>query len=246
MARALTTRSIESFKPGPTRREAPDGHVGGLYLIVQPGSGAKSWAVRYRIGARRSRKLTLGSYPAIDLKTAREMASAALRAVAEGRDPSLEKKQERRADSIEELAANFVAHHRKHVRARHAKATEWLINAYALPRWKGRLAKSISRADVLDVLDRAGPRVVANRILAAVGAMFSWAVSRDKLAVSPCLGIKKPVKEQSRERVLDDGELVKVWLAADRIGGPAGALVKALILTGQRRGECAATEWREL
>jgi integrase len=44
-------------------------------------------------------------------------------------------------------------------------------------------------------------------------------------------------KEKSRDRVLDDTELKLTWEAADRKGGPAGALVKLLILTGARRNE---------
>src|SRR5262249_41318736 len=86
MLRALTVRTVETIKPGPARREIPDRHLPGLYLIVQP-SGARSWAVRYRSGGR-SRKHTLGSYPALDLKAARTLAGKALRAVAAGRHPA--------------------------------------------------------------------------------------------------------------------------------------------------------------
>src|SRR5438046_1677274 len=95
MAKALTVKAVENAKPGPARREIPDGLLPGLYLIVQP-SGAKSWALRYRFGGR-SRKHTIGSLPAIDLVKARELARAALRAAAEGRDPGEEKRTARRA-----------------------------------------------------------------------------------------------------------------------------------------------------
>ena len=45
----LTARSVENAKPDPSRRlELPDGALPGFYLVVQP-SGAKSWAVRYRV-----------------------------------------------------------------------------------------------------------------------------------------------------------------------------------------------------
>jgi hypothetical protein len=82
LARALTVRTIETLKPVKERREIPDAYLPGLYLIVQP-SGAKAWAVRYRHG-RRPRKHTLGGYPAIDLKSARELGAKALR-IAEGK-----------------------------------------------------------------------------------------------------------------------------------------------------------------
>jgi Arm DNA-binding domain len=79
MARKLTTKAIEHFKPGPQRREIGDGGSG-LYLIVQP-SGARSWAVRYRHEGRPA-KLTLGSWPAMSLAAARKGAADALHELA--------------------------------------------------------------------------------------------------------------------------------------------------------------------
>ena len=90
MAKALSVRTVEATKPAAERREIPDGLLPGLYLVIQP-SGSRSWAVRYRHRSHPC-KLTLGRYPAIDLASARKLASAALRAVAEGRDPTQEKK----------------------------------------------------------------------------------------------------------------------------------------------------------
>ncbi len=99
----LTIKSVEAVTPTKDRREIPDGYLRGLYFIVQP-SGAKSWAVRYRHDGR-PRKYTIGSYPAFDLKAAREAGSKALRDAAEGRDPaSLEKK--RTADSVDAAWSN--------------------------------------------------------------------------------------------------------------------------------------------
>src|SRR5271166_6253283 len=100
----LTDVAIRKIGPSEKRREVPDGKVSGLYLIVQP-SGVKSWAVRYRAFGI-PKKFTLGSYPAIDLATARKRAQEALGDVAGGRDPGAAKsaareaaKAERKADS---------------------------------------------------------------------------------------------------------------------------------------------------
>ena len=89
MATALTIKAIEALKPGPARREIPDGLVTGLYLIIQP-SGVRSWAVRYRAGGK-TRKHTLGAFPAVDLKAAREKARTAMLEVAMGTDPATAK-----------------------------------------------------------------------------------------------------------------------------------------------------------
>ena len=251
MARALTTRVVETTKPLQARQELPDRHMPGLYLVVQPKpSGAKGWAVRYRHGGM-PRKHTLGPYPAIDLKTARELASKALRAVAEGRDPGREKIQQRAAnpDTVESVARQFLDRHCKHVnRPRTARETQRLLDLHVLPRWRSRLLRDITRRDVLDLLDRVvdgGKPIAANRTFSAVRKMFNWAVARDIVAASPCAGVKPPTAERSRDRVLSDSELRDVWHAASKMGGPFGTLIRLLVLTGQRRDEVARARWSE-
>jgi integrase len=230
----LTARAVETAKPAAVRREIPDALMPSLYLVVQP-SGTKSWAVRYRHNGT-TRKFTLGSHPAIDLKAARALAGKALRAAAEGRDPGQEKAQARaaRADTIDRAVAQFIERHCKRKnRPRTAQETERLLRLHVMPRWRGRAVSSITRRDVLDVLDRvvdAGAPIAANRVI----------------ATSPCAGVKPPTDERSRDRVLDDKELRAVWLAAEEIGWPFGAMVKVLILTGQRRDEVARMEWSEI
>ena len=55
-------------------------------------------------------------------------------------------------------------------------------------------------------------------------------------------GIKKS-PQKSRDRVLNDDELARVWRAAQAIGYPYGTIVQLLILVGQRSGETAALQW---
>ncbi len=243
MPRALTARTIETIKPGPDRKEIPDRHLPGLYLVVQP-SGARSWAVRYRLSGR-SRKHTIGPYPAFDLKTARELAAKSLRAVAENRDPGREKQQARgvQPDTVEAVARLFVERYcLRSNRARTAEETQRLLNLHILPRWRSRLLRDITRRDVLDLLDgivESGRPVAANRVLATVRKLFNWSLERDIVAASPCVGVKRPTAERSRDRVLTDDELRLVWRGADQVVGPFAALVKLLILTAARRDEIA-------
>ena len=85
-------RQVCRTSPAGTRRlEIADARCPGLLLIAQT-SGHTSFAVRYRHRGR-TRKHTIGPYPAINLKAARALASEALRAVAEGQDPAAEKKR---------------------------------------------------------------------------------------------------------------------------------------------------------
>src|SRR5436190_1401448 len=82
----LTDLQIKKLQTPEQRREVPDGKISGLFLVMQP-TGAKSWAVRYRVDGK-PKKFTIGPYPAIDLATARRKAQEALGAVACGADPS--------------------------------------------------------------------------------------------------------------------------------------------------------------
>jgi integrase len=240
----LTAKSVEAWRPDEVRREIPDAYLTGLYLIVQP-SGRKSWAVRYwRSG--RSHKHTLGPYPLFGLKAAREAGGKALRAVAEGHDPAIAKRQQT-AGSIDFIVSQFIERHAKrNYRPRPLKEAERLLRLYVSAKWRGRKASEIGRADVRAMLDGIPAPIVANRVHSITRKLFNWAVENDLIAVSPVIGIRKPHPETPRDRVLSDAELRSVWNAADTIGYPLGSIIQLLILTGQRRGEVSGMLWPEL
>jgi hypothetical protein len=70
----LTVKGIEALKPREKRQEIPDDLLTGLYLIVQPSTGNKVWAVRCRQNGR-PRKFTIGRFPVYGLADAREAAA---------------------------------------------------------------------------------------------------------------------------------------------------------------------------
>src|SRR5262249_31114761 len=218
--------------------EIRDAVLPGLYLIVQP-TGAKSWAVRYRIG-RRTCKLTLtGRYPVLSLAKAREAARAALERVSAGKDPAAAKRTGMPAN--DSLAAYIALYREKHVSTVRA-GTAVNINRQLermQDEWPGRSLRSISKKDVVAVTVKAMKRGPSAGVTAwkVAKAFFAWCEAREDDFASPARSIRKPAKEKSRDRVLDDSELRLTWEAADHEGGPAGALVKLLILTGARRNE---------
>lgn len=254
MAKALTVKAIEALKPGAARREIPDGLLVGLYLVCQP-SGALSWAVRYRV-AGIPKKLTLGTYPAINLASARQLAGQALTAVAEGRDPSAEKKVARRTareaprDDVAAIVDLYLERYAKvNLRESSRREAERLLKKEVVGAWRGRSIKSIIRRDVIDLLDGIidrGAAVTANRVLAAVRRLFNWCIDRGVIEVSPIAGMKAPTVERSRDRVLSDDELRRVLQAADRLGWPFGPFVHLLALTGQRLSEVGEMKWEEI
>jgi len=81
----------------------------GLFLLVTP-AGGRLWRFRYRHGGV-EKLLTLGAYPDVSLKRAREKRDDARRHVADGVDPNLKRRAERDA-----VTNTFVA-----------VADEWLL-----------------------------------------------------------------------------------------------------------------------
>ncbi|MBI1364958.1 MAG: DUF4102 domain-containing protein [Alphaproteobacteria bacterium] len=85
----LTDAAIRAAKPQAKLYHLHDG--GGLYLAITP-NGAKSWRMVYRFGGRQ-RRLVLGRYPALGLSDAREKWREARKTLANGLDPSNEKRR---------------------------------------------------------------------------------------------------------------------------------------------------------
>ncbi len=251
MAKDLTKATLDSLRPGANRREVPDGHTRGLYIVLQT-TGVAGWAVRYRL-AGRSRKLTLGPYPEIDLKAARDMARKALARIAIGADPAAEKQIKKAAaqrpadDLVDAVVEQFI---RRHVRPlKSAREAERLLRREILGPWTGRRLTEITRRDVhklIDgVLDRPAP-VLANRVRTHLKRFFGWAVERDIVQSSPVDSVRMPTTETPRDRVLDDDELKALWTELEALGSPFGPVLQLLVLTGQRLGEVAGMRWDEL
>lgn len=98
----LTDTTIRNAKPTEKPQKLFDGN--GLYLFISP-SGGKLWRLKYRI-ADKEKVLSLGKYPAVSLKQARARVNEAKEKLANGIDPSLEKRQQKEKSKQEaEIAA---------------------------------------------------------------------------------------------------------------------------------------------
>lgn len=258
MAKPLTARAIDQMKPEARVREIPDGGLPGLYLVVQP-SGTRSFALRYRhIG--RTRNMTLGRWPAFSLGDAREAARAALRAVAEGRDPAGEKRHAKSDASTlcVEVARLFIERDQKPDNRTWKETARLLglrpdengltlIKGGIVDQWSRRRLEDICRRDVIAVLDALSEKPATKQnTFAALRRFFNWALARDLIAASPCTGVEAPTPSPARDRVLTDDELRWFWRGCDTLGPPFAPLFKLLCLTGQRREEVGGMQWAEL
>jgi integrase len=230
--RSLTELFVKKTRPQDRAFLVWDAKQHGLALRIQP-TGARAWKCIYSFRGR-PRWLHLGDANAIGLGDARMLAAETMLAVARGGDPAAEKKAQRGAGTFAELASRYVEEHAKRENKSWRQA-EALVRRYVLPRWGKLQSATLARADVKAMMRSIDAPVLANQVLAAVSAIFTWAVREEILPANPCkLVTRNPV--QSRERVLSTSELPQFWAAFGEMG-LQGAALRAILLTGQRPGE---------
>ena len=233
--RKLTELAVRKLTPESATYLVWDTHTCGLALKIMP-TGSKAWKAIYSFRDR-PRWLHLGDASVIGLADARMLTAEAMLAVARGRDPAAEKKAERGAGTFAELAERYVEQHAK----RHNKSwkqADTLVRRSLLPRWGKLQAATISRADVKAMMARIEAPILANQVLAAASAIFSWAVGEEILPANVCRGVDRN-KTTSRERILSDSEIPQFWASFDDAGLVPSSALKLVLLLGQRPGEVA-------
>src|SRR5208282_470215 len=103
----LTKRTLDALKPAAQDYQVWDTKVRGLGVRVYP-SGARGFVLQYRNAAGRTRKLALGRYGVLTVDKAREKATRLLAAILDGRDPSQDKRENRHAKTVGELADLYL------------------------------------------------------------------------------------------------------------------------------------------
>ena len=245
----LTDLQVRKLRPKPHERyEVWDARLPGFGIRISP-SGTKSFILVYRHKAR-PRRMTLGRYHVVSLADARGRAIEALADLARGVDPQTRKIVQRNSNRFDDVVRLFVRTYcQQHNRASTRRETERLLVARFVTKWGARELGEISKADVLKVLDEAvdqGRLSAANHALATIRLFFNWCVARGLIDVNPCARLKMPAKPRSRDRVLTDEEIVRVWKAASAMGYPFGTITQLLLLTAQRRNEITSLRWSDL
>jgi integrase len=247
----FTDRSISALRPRSERYEVWEDGRTGFGVRVAP-SGRKSWTFMFRYGGN-ARRMTLGTYPQMSLADAGVQLADAKRRLDRGQDPGKviveARKAERQAETVAELVNEYLEKYAR-PRKRSADEDERCLSKDVLPFWGGRKIKSITRRDAIVLIDRVvdrGSPVMANRMLAVIRRMFSFAVDRDMIEFNPILGVKPPTKEKRRDRILSDAETKAFWNGLDqtRMREPLRLALKLLLSTIQRRSEVIEADWSE-
>ena len=225
-----------------------------LYEDATPGfgvriypTGQRRYVFRYRAGNSRgapTRMVTIADARKVGLEDARRIARELAGKVARGDDPSKAKRQaeaERaRARTFGEVRDEFLT---KHVdaRLRVRSAAEYRrVLQKEFRAIEGKAFAEVTRADIsgaLQAIAGRGKVRSSNLARAYVRKLFSWAQASGLCETNPVADTARAGPDARRERVLSREELGDIYRAAVASGDTFGALVRFLMLTGQRRGE---------
>jgi integrase len=244
--RMLTQLAVEKLRYTPgwgDPNEVPDHSRRQLRLVIQP-SNARAFAVRTRINGKPA-KIVLRDV-GLDLAKARKATDALLEEIGKGHDPRAARRAAR-ATNLGGVVELYLKDKASAVRPR----TLAEIERHLRKRWAPLHAKplaEIRKADVaarlLEIKTENGP-VEANRCRSSLAAMLDWCDEQGLVEVNVAAATRKPHKgEQSRERVLSPDERRAIW-AATADPGSYNAIVRLLLLTGQRREEIGGLRWSE-
>lgn len=220
-------------------------HVPGLYVRVRE-SGA-SYTIQWRqLQGQKQRRLVLGKVGAISLAEARRSARQKFEEIAQGRDPIAERARSRTERTFGEAAEEYlqarvgtmkprsIAECRKHL-------MRYFKNLHPLT--VAAVNRALIATELRTIIREHGP-IASDRARGTLSAFYGWCIAHGLTEANPVIGTIKSGMEKARDRVLTDGELVKVWNSAP--DADYGRIVKLLILTGQRRDEIAGMRREEL
>ena len=239
----LTKANIErlALPAGVNDRIVFDAALPGFGLRLRDG-GKRTWIVQYRVGTKQ-RRVTLGTVETLNADEARKRAKSALSTVHLGHDPQLEK-AEARAQSAVTLGSIVERYLEERAAKRLKPKTLTEVTRSLREHWKPLHAiplTKVMRVDIAGQLGRIakerGP-IAANRSRSYLSTLYAWTIAEGLADANPVVGTNKAAEEISRDRVLSDEELRLVWSCAGE--GDYGAIIRLLILTGQRREEVAA------
>ena len=252
----LTDTAIRKTKPGDRTQKLFDG--GGLYLEVAP-SGGKWWRLKYRYGGKEKR-LSLGVYPDISLKEARDKRDVARKQLANDIDPSEHRKAtkaaraEQSANSFEVIAREWYARHAANWVPSHGDRIIRRLERDIFPWLGNKPVAGVTAPQLLEVIRRIeqrGALETAHRALSNCGQVFRYAVATGRAERDPSgdlRGALPPVKGTHFASVTEPVKVAEILRAMDGYEGtlPVRCALRLAPLVFVRPGELRHAEWSDI
>jgi integrase len=249
----LTVLQVEKAKAAEKDYKLSDER--GMYLLVSK-AGGKLWRLKYRVDGR-EKVLCIGSYPDLSLKEARELRDTARNQLANGIDPSADKKARKassaqsNADSFEHLAKEWFATRMKDMSDTHKTRTLSMLNSYLLPYIGSKSVKEITAPMLLEVLRKIEAKGIvetARRAKQVASQVFRYAVITGRAQHDPAADLKGALQVPKKKHFAAITEPKQVGLLMVSIDSYHGSFVvqaalKCSALWFCRPGELRALEW---
>lgn len=252
----LTETEVRNAKPSTKPVRLFDG--GGMYLEIAP-SGGKWWRFKYRhLG--KEKRMSLGVYPDVGLKIARERRTEARKLLSDGVDPSENRKAvrasqvERAGNSFEVVAREWFEKYSPSWAACHSSRIIRRFEKDIFPWLGARPIADIKAKELLAVIRRLEQRGVletAHRALASCGQVFRYAVATGRAERDPTGDLRGALPPVKGEHFAAVTEPKKVGMLLRALDGYDGSLavqcaLKLAPLVFVRPGELRMAQWQDI
>lgn len=252
----LTDSAIRNTKPKDKPVKLYD--RGGLFVLVAP-TGGKWWRFKYRYDDK-AKLLSLGVYPGVGLKEARERRDAARKLLAAGIDPSAHRKAQkaaradRAANSFETVAREWYAKYSATWAKDHGNRIIRRFERDLFPWIGGQPVSEIKAPDLLSVVRRIesrGALETAHRALANCGQVFRYAIATGRAERDPSgdlRGALPPVKGDHFAAATDPARLADILRAMEGYEGTltVRCALRLAPLVFVRPGELRKALWADI
>ncbi len=250
----LTDKAIQAAQPREKPYKLADGD--GLALVVQP-TGKKLWWLRYRFSGK-EKTLSLGRYPLLSLKEAREQTFLAKKKILSGIDPHEEKKEANLVlptafETVETVAREWFDKFSKDWADTHASKIIRRLEVDLFP-WVGSAnIAEVTPAKLLTVVRRVESRgaiETAHRLLNNCGQVWRYAVATGRAERDITVDLKgaiPPTKSEHLGAIVDPREIGILLRNIDDYTGSAVVRIALKIAAHLfvRPGELRQAMWSE-
>lgn len=217
-------------------------------------AGTASWVLRYRYGGKQREK-TIGKFPDISLKKARELASADRVRIQQGmdvgREKQIEKHEQIKAMTVKSLVADYEEKVLPGLAASTGVSRRQKIRTYIFPAIGHLTARDVSGADLVDLLERVNakhPKQV-KEVLSVVKTIFDHAQSKKIIDINPAVGISHKAisgvagRAGSTRIMLNDDEIKALLTALGKANRTVEFVTRILLSTAVRIQALMLAEW---
>ena len=252
----LTDIAIRRAQPAKKSRKMFDGR--GLYLEVAP-RGGKWWRFKYRFGDKEKR-LSLGVYPDVSLKEARQRCEDARRMLTREIDPSEHRqalkaaRAQEASNSFEAVAREWLVKHTPTWTPSHSSRTISQLERDVFPWIGGKPVAAVTPSLLLAVarrVEQRGALETAHRVLQNCGQVFRYAVATGRASHDPSVvlrGALPPVKGGHFAALTDPKKIGPLLNVLD--GYEGSLIVRCALqlapLVFVRPGELRRAEWSDI